>query len=118
MHCCDFTIDQLCRLIRAIITEGKVLRIQAANEAMREALSPEDLQQYAILGRDTDFEAALPDGSVPASGIVNVKSQGERKSAETGNKRQREGKMYQKGGKNQKSNKAQDKKHSSKKQRS
>ena len=86
---------------------------------MKEALNPDDLQQYAILGQDTDFEAALPDGSVPASGIVNVKSQGDRKTAETGAKRQREGKMYQKGGKNQK-NRTQDgsRKPSSKKQRS
>lgn len=95
-----------------------VFAVQAVNEAMREALNPEDLQQYAILGQDTDFDAALPGGSVPASGIVNVKSQGDRKSAETGAKRQREGKMYQKGGKNQKGNRNQDsgRKQSSKKQ--
>lgn len=99
--------------------ELSILAVQAVNEAMKEALNPEDLQQYAILGRDTDFDAALPGGAVPSSGIVNVKSQGNRPPAEAGGKRQREGKMYQKHGKNQKGNRNQDggKKHSSKKQR-
>ena len=74
--------------------------MQAANEAMREALKPEDLQQYAIMGRDTDFEQALSDGTVPASGIVNVKSSEARTVADKG-KPQKEGKLYKKDGKSQ-----------------
>lgn len=74
--------------------------IQAANDAMREALKPEDLQQYAIMGRDTEFDAALPDGAVPASGIVNVKSSEVRKTADKG-KPAKEGKLYKRDGKNQ-----------------
>ena len=74
--------------------------MQAANDAMREALKPEDLQQYAIMGRDTDFEQALPDGAVPASGIVNVKSSEARAVANKG-KPQKEGKLYQRDGKSQ-----------------
>lgn len=79
---------------------------QAANDAMREALKPEDLQQYAIMGRDADFEQALPDGSVPASGIVNVKSSEARAAADKG-KPQKEGKLYKKDGKNQRGQKHQ-----------
>ena len=74
--------------------------VQAANDAMREALKPEDLQQYAIMGRDADFEQALPDGSVPASGIVNVKSNEARPAADKG-KPQKKGKLYKKDGKSQ-----------------
>ena len=74
--------------------------MQAANDAMREALKPEDLQQYAIMGRDTDFEQALPDGTVPASGIVNVKSTEARAAADKG-KPQKESKLYKKDGKSQ-----------------
>ena len=93
--------------------------MQAVNDAMREALKPEDLQHYAILGRDTDIEAALPDGSVPARGIVNVKSQGDRKTTDSGDKRKREGKMYQKGGNKGGKGHKQDggRKHASKRQR-
>ncbi|KAL3153398.1 hypothetical protein ABBQ38_011736 [Trebouxia sp. C0009 RCD-2024] len=79
---------------------------QAANEAMREALKPEDLQQYAIMGRDTDFEQALPDGAVPASGIVNVKSNEARAVADKG-KPQKEGKLYKRDGKSQQGRKHQ-----------
>lgn len=75
--------------------------MQAANEAMREALKPEDLQQYAIMGRDTDFEQALPDGAVPASGIVNVKSSEARTVADKGKLQKKEGKLYKKDGKSQ-----------------
>ena len=75
--------------------------VQAANDAMREALKPEDLQQYAIMGRDTDFEQALPDGAVPASGIVNVKSSEARTVADKGNPQKKEGKLYKKDGKTQ-----------------
>ncbi|KAL0043059.1 hypothetical protein WJX79_007872 [Trebouxia sp. C0005] len=73
---------------------------QAANDAMREALKPEDLQQYAIMGQDSDFEQALPGGAVPASGIVNVKSGEEKKVLDKG-KPQKEGKLYKRDGKNQ-----------------
>lgn len=75
--------------------------MQAANEAMREALKPEDLQQYAIMGRDTDFEQALPDGTVPASGIVNVKSSEARTVADKDKPQKKEGKLYKKDGKSQ-----------------
>ncbi|DBA78245.1 TPA: hypothetical protein ACH3X2_008199 [Trebouxia sp. C0005] len=73
---------------------------QAANDAMREALKPEDLQQYAIMGQDSDFEQALLGGAVPASGIVNVKSGEEKKVLDKG-KPQKEGKLYKRDGKNQ-----------------
>jgi len=73
---------------------------QAANDAMREALKPEDLQQYAIMGQDSEFEQALPGGAVPASGIVNVKSSEEKKVLDKG-KPQKEGKLYKRDGKNQ-----------------
>lgn len=74
--------------------------MQAANDAMREALKPEDLQQYAIMGRDSEFEQALPDGAVPASGIVNVKSSENRKVTDKGNP-PKEGKLYKRDGKSQ-----------------
>ncbi len=67
---------------------------------MREALKPEDLQQYAIMGQDSEFEQALPGGTVPASGIVNVKSSEEKKVLDKG-KPQKEGKLYKRDGKNQ-----------------
>ena len=73
---------------------------QAANDAMREALKPEDLQQYAIMGQDSEFEQALPGGAVPASGIVNVKSREDKKALDKG-KPQKEGKLYKRDGKNQ-----------------
>ena len=74
--------------------------MQAANDAMREALKPEDLQQYAIMGRDGDFQEALPDGAVPASGIVNVKTTEVRKGSDK-DKPQKEGKLYQRDSKHQ-----------------
>ena len=67
---------------------------------MREALKPEDLQQYAIMGREADFKEALQDGAVPTSGIVNVKSANGHKTPETG-KTQNESKLYKKSGKSQ-----------------
>ena len=67
---------------------------------MREALKLEDLQQYAIMGRDADFDEALQDGAVPTSGIVNVKSGNSQKAPETG-KTQKESKLYKKSGKSQ-----------------
>ncbi len=67
---------------------------------MREALKPEDLQQYSIMGQDSEFEQALPGGAVPASGIVNVKSSEEKKVLDKG-KPQKEGKLYKRDGKNQ-----------------
>ncbi|KAL0030160.1 hypothetical protein WJX77_000722 [Trebouxia sp. C0004] len=73
---------------------------QAANDAMREALKPEDLQQYAIMGQDSEFEQALPGGAVPASGIVNVKSSEDKKTLDKG-KPQKEGKLYKRDGNNQ-----------------
>ena len=74
--------------------------MQAANDAMREAFKPEDLQQYAIMGQDSEFEQALPGGAVPASGIVNVKSSEDKKALDKG-KPQKEGKLYKRDGKNQ-----------------
>ncbi len=61
---------------------------------MREALKPEDLQQYAIMGQDSEFEQALPGGAVPASGIVNVKSREDKKALDKG-KPKRDGKNQQ-----------------------
>ena len=106
--CCVALVHDCCASQSACcgIDSKEGVYVQAANDAMREALKPEDLQQYAIMGRDADFEQALPDGSVPASGIVNVKSSEARAAADKG-KPQKEGKLYKKDGKNQRGQKHQ-----------
>lgn len=61
-------------------------------------LNPEFLQQYAIVGRESDFESALQNGGKIASGgVISVKSSGEKKekhkkhkeNQESGKKRSR-----------------------------
>ena len=41
------------------------------NESLEDTLNPEQLQQYAILGREADFEEALQngDGNISKSGV-------------------------------------------------
>lgn len=45
------------------------------NESLQIMLNPEDLQHYAIDGREADFEAALQngDGKISKSGLISVK---------------------------------------------
>ena len=46
------------------------------NESLEDTLNLEQLQQYAILGRETDFEEALQngDGKISKSGLISVKA--------------------------------------------
>lgn len=42
--------------------------------AVREAIRPEDLEQYAIRGADEDFAAAAAGAGLASGGIVSVKA--------------------------------------------
>jgi len=46
------------------------------NESLKDTLNLEQLQQYAILGREADFEEALQngDGKISKSGLISVKA--------------------------------------------
>ena len=46
------------------------------NESLEDTLNPEQLQQYAILCREADFEEALQngDGKISKSGLISVKA--------------------------------------------
>jgi len=46
--------------------------LQETQEAMQEALRPEQLAEYSIVGRDADFEDTLG-GKLPISGVVSMK---------------------------------------------
>lgn len=59
-------------------------------EAMRAALRPEELEQYAIRGVDADFEAAVP-GTLKSGGVVSVRKSGAAGKEKKEGKREKEG---------------------------
>ncbi|KAH9311211.1 hypothetical protein KI387_026246, partial [Taxus chinensis] len=68
------------------------------NESLQSMLNPEDLQQYAIEGREADFEEALQNGDrkISKSGLISVK--GGVKKREKGKKEKKERKHIKRKG--------------------
>lgn len=51
----------------------------AVREEMRAKFRAEELQHYAVSGRDEDFAAAVGGGAPAAGGLVSVKGSGDKK---------------------------------------
>jgi hypothetical protein len=64
--------NQACRVATAPDTCGA--RAQAVQDAMREALRPEDLAQFAVTGEDADFAEAAGARGPAAGGVVSVRA--------------------------------------------
>ena len=70
------------------------LHLQEAQAAMKAALDPESLAQYAIVGRDAEFETL--GGKIPASGLVSIQAGSKEK------KKKSDAPLYKKADKKQK----------------
>lgn len=77
---------------------------------MEGLLNPDLLQQYAIMGRDSDLEKALQNGGgrIPSGGLISVKSSRD-KSDKRGKQKegQKSGKRQKKDERSSRSNKKQ-----------
>ena len=81
--------------------------VQAVQDAMREALRPEDLAQFAVTGEDAEFAAALGATAPAAGGVVSVPAKagaGDGAKAGAGSKGRHSGApaMYKRDGKSRK----------------